>query len=550
MAIEVVTITSDFSEPDPPQPAVIDEIAAKSPTPPAKKKVKMWPSLLVAVSLVVFLGGLAYLFLRLSGSHDFTRFEPSLLTMTVTFAVFAVNFSFLEYQFSPYRALFRGIEWTHVASAIAVLVLALVPIGAALLGRAPGKVAAFVLPLVAFSSIILALIARRCADPVRRIRTLVSEKQFLKFRKRLGAAAFLELQHAKDLKLSSVHVTPLHEWDYKMPPAIDFFDPFESILALASAAATNGDSQVFDKAVEATVRLVEMSLEKKPLLLDDGSEADYQVHGIIQEHGRDRLLQLIRTALETDKTERFTKGLGAILAKRLREEAAVARLNSEFARGLMKCLAYLGEETYKRGWNTTAMRTLIVARECAEKGISTPPKEEDILFDHGLTLYSSVMYQLAEAAVDKKDAEFLYRCMETLGFLGCSAVRAHKRELGTACLQALIQISRKSRYLKLECFWTRCGMLPWQHARERVQWMLTWVARLPIEQQRSWLETFSEAYSRIEGRTRSITLTTKDGKPFFQIKQSDEPHTVTYMDEATVTYDYSDESMLRDLQLY
>jgi uncharacterized C2H2 Zn-finger protein len=215
----------------------------------------------------------------------------------------------------------------------------------------------------------------------------------------------------------------------------------------------------------------------------------------------------------------------------------------------MNCLAYLGEETYKKGWKTTAMRALIVARECAEKGISTPPKE-DVLFDHRLTLYSSVMHQLAEAALDKRDSEFLFRCMETLGFLGCSAVKAQKRELGTACVQALVQISRKSRHLRLECFWTRCGMLPWQHARERVQWMLSWVARLPVEEHRLWLETFSEAYSRIEGRTRSITLTTRDGEPFFQIAQSDEAHTVTYLDEAKVTYDYSDESMLRELQLY
>jgi len=549
MAIEVVTIASDFSDPDTPHPAEVDEIVPKHPKFPTVKRRSLRASVLVAVSCIVLLGSLAYLFFWMSGAHDFTRFEPSLLTMTVTFAVFAVNFSFLEYQFSPYRALFRGIEWSHVASAIVVLGLALVPIGVVLLGGPAGKVAAFVLPLVAFSSIILAFIARRCADPERRARTLIAEKLFRKFRKRLGIAAYLELQRAKNLKLSSVHVTPMHEWDYKMPPTIDFFDPFEAILALASAAAVNGDSQVFHKAVDATVQLVEMSLDNKPLVLGEGIEADYQVFGIIQDHGRDRLLQLIRMALETDKTERFTKGLGAILARRLREEAAEARMNSDLARGLMNCLAYLGEETYKKGWKTTAMRALIVARECAETGISTPPKE-DILFDHRLTLYSSVMHQLAEAALDKRDSEFVFRCMETLGFLGCSAVKAQKRELGTACVQALVQISRKSRHLRLECFWTRCGMLPWQHARERVQWMLSWVARLPVEEHRLWLETFSEAYSRIEGRTRSITLTTRDGEPFFQIAQSDEAHTVTYLDEAKVTYDYSDESMLRELQLY
>jgi hypothetical protein len=53
-------------------------------------------------------------------------------------------------------------------------------------------------------------------------------------------------------------------------------------------------------------------------------------------------------------------------------------------------------------------------------------------------------------------------------------------------------------------FWARCGMLPWQHARERVEWMLTWVAHLPTDAQQAWLETFSEAYSRIDGKTLTI----------------------------------------------
>jgi hypothetical protein len=550
MGIEVVTITTDFTESDPAPQIPVAEKAKKRPTLSVKKKPIMRPSLLATISLVVLLGSVAFLFLKIARSHDVARFEPSLLTMTVTFAVFAVNFSFLEYQFSPYRALFRGIEWSHVISAVVVLGLALAPIGSTLLERSPAKVTAFILPLVAFSSIILALIARRCADPLRRADVLVSEKRFMEFRKRIGAAAFLEIQRSEDLNLASVHVTPMHEWNYKMPPVIDFFDPFESILALASAAAANGDAQVVDKAVVAMVRLVALSFDKAPLDLGNQIKADYRVFALIQEHARDRLYQTIRILLEIDKTLRFAKALGSILARQIREEAAAERVNSDFSRALMNCLSYFGEETYKKGSNGIAMRTLIVARECAEKGISMTPPDGDILFNDGLTLYSAIMHQLAEAALVKNDSEFLHRCMETLGFLGCSAVKANKSELGVACVQALVQISRKSRHLKLECFWTRCGMLPWQHARERIQWMLSWVARIPAEQQAFWIRVFSEAYSRIEGHTRSVVLTMEDDEPFFRIHQSNEPHTVTYMDEATVTYDYSDESMLRELQLY
>src|SRR6185437_9384308 len=68
-------------------------------------------ALLALVSLMV-------LFWRISAGSSYVRFEPSLLTITVTFAVFAVNFSFVEYQLSPYRAMFRGIAWMHVFSAL------------------------------------------------------------------------------------------------------------------------------------------------------------------------------------------------------------------------------------------------------------------------------------------------------------------------------------------------------------------------------------------------------------------------------------------------
>jgi hypothetical protein len=385
---------------------------------------------------------------------------------------------------------------------------------------------------------------------MQRIKSLLSKKHFDVFLSRLGTASAIELQTIEDLQLSSIHEAPSHEWDYRVPPKIDFFDPFDSAHALASAAAANGDGQVFDEAAEAIVKMVEMAINKKSLVLDGGFKADYKVLKLVADHARDRLIQLVRMTLDIDKTDRYAKGLGDVLGGHLRTEAANSRQTQDFARGLMKSLCFLAVETYKRGWRTSAMRTLIVARECANKGISHPPKGEDVFFDHELILYPLTMYELADAALDQKDAEFLYRCMETIGYLGCSAVKADKRDLGRQCAQSLVQISRRSRHLKMECFWARCGMLPWQHARERVEWMLTWVARLPTDAQQAWLDTFSEAYSRIDGKTLTIILTQENEKPFLQFKRSERSHTMTYMDKHTVTYDYSDESMLRDLQLY
>ena len=55
------------------------------------------------------------------------RFQPMLITMNVTIAVFAANFSFVGYQFSPYRGLLRGVPSPHVLLASATLAISLVP---------------------------------------------------------------------------------------------------------------------------------------------------------------------------------------------------------------------------------------------------------------------------------------------------------------------------------------------------------------------------------------------------------------------------------------
>ena len=534
-----------------------DPIPVVEETPPKsrksrRRKNRKWPKrTLFAISVGLGLSLVSLLFLKFAmvGS-TYERFEPSLLMVTVTFAVFAVNFSFLEYQLSPYRALFRGIAWPHVLSAIAVLSLAIIPIGAALLGFWPGRVSAFLLPIVALSSVVLILVARSCSDPATRIRAALSRKHFGRFLVQLATAASEELEHVDKLNLSSPDNMPSHEWDQRIPPRISFFDPFDSMLALASAATTNGDGQVYDMAVDAILKLVASTSNEKEMVLADGEKADYKVRSVVVSHAHDRLAQLARMTLEADKTDRYSRSLGDILGSFLRVEAAHARQTDEFSRIVLSVLAFLAIETLKRGWKTSALRTLVIARECANKGLDSPSKDESRMFFFELVRFPLVAQSLADCAMDKRDTEFLYRCMEMLGYIGCAAVKANQHDLGAQCAQSLVQIARKCRFLKLECFWTMCGMLPWQHARERIDWMLSWVPRVPEDQRKWWMESLSEAYSRMSGSTIAITLTWEDNKPTFSRRDTKTPHRITYSDTDTVTYDYSDESMLRDLQLY
>ena len=54
----------------------------------------------------------------------------------------------------------------------------------------------------------------------------------------------------------------------------------------------------------------------------------------------------------------------------------------------------------------------------------------------------------------------------------------------------------------------------------------------------------------MSGKTVEITLNWESEKAKFEFTESQSPHKVTYSESDWVTYDYGDESMLRDLQLY
>jgi len=80
------------------------------------------------------------------------------------------------------------------------------------------------------------------------------------------------------------------------------------------------------------------------------------------------------------------------------------------------------------------MRALVIARECANKGLEKSPAAEPMLFFSALVRYPLLAQSLAECAMDQKNTDFLYRCMDMLGYLGCAAVKANKLELGRQCV--------------------------------------------------------------------------------------------------------------------
>jgi hypothetical protein len=159
------------------------------------------------------------------------------------------------------------------------------------------------------------------------------------------------------------------------------------------------------------------------------------------------------------------------------------------------------------------------------------------------------MQRLGLAAIAAGNADYVYRAMEGLGWLGCSAARVKNHEVGIACLSGLVQVGRASRAANLQCHWSHCALLPIDHAAERVDWIASWAASMePATDQNMWARALAEARSRLAGTTHKLSFG-KDstGRVTYSFVDSGTPHCIS---EGTRTINYTDQNELKDLQIW
>jgi hypothetical protein len=199
-----------------------------------------------------------------------------------------------------------------------------------------------------------------------------------------------------------------------------------------------------------------------------------------------------------------------------------------------------------RGNRDAAMVPVVISRELAQRGLSKPDAN-DMLFFSRLCVYVDVLKDLGIQSVAEKNSDFLYRCLDAVTWFGCSTIKADNVELGKSCIQAIVQMGRYARRDQLECFWDSCGITPWDHAKERLTWMMTWVLTLAESDRERWIELFSEAFSRLAGFTVEVELKGNS----YTIKESSTPHTQTFLvNQISRTIDYSNVALVKEFTLY
>jgi hypothetical protein len=190
---------------------------------------------------------------------------------------------------------------------------------------------------------------------------------------------------------------------------------------------------------------------------------------------------------------------------------------------------------------------LIAARQACQLGVQRIGERMDV---YRLANYADAVQHLGETAIDAEDPGTLWKCLETLGWIGCAAVRADSTELTSRAAGALVQLGRLARHAQLECHWDRCALTPYQHALERLEWLLSWVPK--TENPERWLYTFDKEVSRLTGQHYTCEyLAGADGeRPTVTYALDEEPWIEGYSaDGASRRLDYSDHTMLKQQTL-
>jgi len=479
-------------------------------------------------------------------------FEGTLVAVNVGVAIFAINFSFIGYQLSAYRHLYRGVSVNQTLASVGVLFLGILPyLVMGFSTRYAPVVALAVLPTLACSCLALLALAKRETNGEVVLNRLVSCQRVQVFLDEFTQKAELDEASLKKIALSKLQDTPMHEWDWHLSPRTEVDDPFDTLAAIAAVAVKNDDLTTFEHCVETGLRRLDQAVSYTK---------SSSTHHRVRNHVQQALRRMWITVRECEKSGTFARKFQDLLARYVITKADASNQCTDetyFALGLMTSIALRALED---GARDLVLAPLVVARQIIQKGVDQPLTSnkpiqdapiEVLMFKHELPQLGNTIKTLGHAAVEEMDTDILYRCFDAFGWLGCSAMKQDNHEVGKACLRGLSQLARESRAAKLECFYSRCALEPWQHAEERIGWILTWLPKLPTEAHKKWMRSIEEAYSRLHGFEVTVKIEQRDGKPFFGIGVSKTPYTSGYSGwQGNRTVDYSDINFLKDLELY
>lgn len=384
------------------------------------------------------------------------------------------------------------------------------------------------------------------------IRLYASDRRIREFTDKLLATAKRARREAPERKSDLKIPPPSHEISWSPVSNLPANDPYGFLRILSITATEQRDLETFERALDRAFEVVSWlygSIGQGRLTAKDLSGTD-----VVLTHGASLLVRIglaTRGAQERQVfAERFLNKLSVFVIETGLPNYSVAELLPH----LLTVMESVAEDLLQNQNRAGALIPVITIRQLATEAVESQSPEDRMqamLIMHAVEQCARSLQRLGEMSIRLGHADYLYACFDALGWLGCAAAREDESGVGNACANALAQLGRIARAKKLACFYTRCALLPEDHAYERIQWIITWTAALEGARREGWGESMAEAISRLLGRQTSIHYEAKGEKFMCRVDVTEHPYKFTMNDNGRVrTIDYSDPDELKDFHLY
>ena len=478
---------------------------------------------------------------------DLEKYINSFISISLTLATFSISFSFLQYQFSPYKSLLKSVSRRQLNYSYLTIVLALLPLFILFLNKDFVPILSLlVIPILAYMLIFLLVVSAEESNPQYLLINKVKNRNLTRFLKEYEKEKKIQLDELKELEFSKVDETPMHDYrKSKYNNIIIKNNPFDFINEIVAISIINSDADKFESTIKTFLILVDKTISHE---LVKNSDFRFTIYKLISNSFERLVITISEQSANKTIQNRFLENIGTYL----KQKALKCEQTNEVYLNMTGLLTIFAVKILEKGNRDGALFVVSLNRQLAQKGIYDPPKDsQDSFFKLELPFYPTQIMTIGQKAVELKNSDFLYRCLEELGYLGCTAIKYDHYQVGIECLQSLVQLGREARANNVKCFWRHCMLESIDHADERIWWMLSWVTHLEEKSRKQWIESFETAYSRLRGYKRKIEYVEKNGNYGFQFTDSKEPYTESFSKEQYMRkVDYSDIKETKEFKLY
>lgn len=441
--------------------------------------------------------------IALGSGKDLSGISSWLLGINFTFAVFSINFTFFGYQLSRYKSILErvtGRQWFNIA---VLLTLPFIPLIVFLVSQEYFVLSALILlPIIVWSSIDNAFLTRNYLDPLVHLGNELTDTKINKYLDELYKSVENEVvAHKKYLENLKTFQIPAHEWSFQTDLlGLKKNDLWDKVATVLKHSVENNDHPIYQSALDYAMKLLLATYRYESRKKDD-----YRERGGLQSLSRHRFRGLSYWVLENDAEGIYIEAWANRLCAFLKSSEALSDPLGGLTEGVMSDITYIGSIMLGSQKSQDPMKILNTIHAVIELSIHQIDSDEKdgkdrFLDKHNIAGYAHLIQSLGKDAINARRIHFVYRCMETLSYLGCNSAKIHSRQSVVACFEALVRLGRTCRKEGIGCFWSHCIIPLHLHAEEFMGHILTWLVRDLKEDGSFTLKSCAElAYSRLRG---------------------------------------------------